>query len=83
MQSLEIVEVDVLCDLAPCFLWILVRVEIDLFVFQASPKPFYEYVVEIASFTIHADLHTCCQKALCELIACVLTSLVTVEDFWP
>ena len=25
--------------------------------FEASPKPFYEYIVSCSSFTVHADLN--------------------------
>jgi len=59
----------------------VVRVQIDLLVFEASPQPFHEHVVAPAPFAIHADLNAVLAQELCELLAGELAPLVGVEDF--
>ena len=40
-----------LCSPAPCM-------QVDAFVFEGTPQPFHEDVVEEAALAIHRDFHT-------------------------
>ena len=51
-----IVEVEVGGEVSSCFGNALVCLEIDLLVFDASPRPFDEDIVHPAAPAVHADL---------------------------
>jgi len=60
----------------------LVVVQINLFVFDASPEPFNEDVVQCAAATVHADLDLALFENSCKSIARELRALISVEDLW-
>lgn len=60
----------------------LVRVQIDLLVFNALPQSLDEHVVSPAPFPIHADLDAVVGEQPGELLARELAPLVSVEDGW-
>ena len=58
----------------------VVTLQINVFVFQRSPEPFDEDVVEGSATTIHADLNPACKQSFCVRTACELNTLICVED---
>lgn len=74
-----IVEIEVLAYPESRFEWTVVGVQVDLFIFNASPKPLYKDVVDAATFAIHADLDLVCFKNFGEIVARKLAALVGVE----
>ena len=60
----------------------LVVVEVDVLILHTAPQPFYEYVVQCTTSTIHADEDLSIQQHLCELFAGELTPLVGIEYNW-
>lgn len=56
--------------------------QIYLFVLNAPPEPFHEYVIPPAIFAIHADGEMVLLQKSRKLLASELTALVGVEDFW-
>jgi hypothetical protein len=81
MNSLLVVEKEVyfsppyrLCDIG-------VVLEIYLFVFDRSPEPLNEDVVEDSSFPVHADGNMAVFQRVRKILARKLGSLVGVEDF--
>ncbi len=59
---------------------IRIRVEIDVLVFDAPPKPLDNHVVEPAAFAIHADGNPQFPKLADPVGGCELAALVSVED---
>ena len=60
----------------------VVRVHIDLLVFNALPQSLDEHVVSPTPFSVHADLDAVAGEPLGELLAGKLASLIGIEDFW-
>ena len=60
----------------------LVRVHIDLLVFNALPESLDEHVVPPTPFSVHADLDAVVRQEACELLAGELAPLVGIEDGW-
>ena len=50
MWTFLIVEIEVVADASDCLSHILIRLQIDLLVLQASPQPFDEDIVDPAYF---------------------------------
>ena len=51
----------------------VIRVQIDLLIFQAPPESFHEYVIPPAAFAVHADLNAAVFQDSRELLAGELT----------
>ena len=81
MFSPVVVEVHPAADAFAGLGYILVRAEVDFFVFEAAPEPFDEHVVDPAAFAVHADLDTGVFEYFGEILAGKLATLVGVEDF--
>ena len=75
-----IVELEVFVDPVSGLAWRIVLIEIDLFVFEASPEPFREDVVDGPAFSVHADLDVLGLEAIQVAIAGEMAPLIAVED---
>ena len=58
----------------------VIRVPIDLLVFDALPESFDEHVVPPRPFSVHADLDAVVRQEARELLAGELAPLVGIED---
>ena len=58
----------------------VIRVQIDLLVFDTFPESLHEHVIPPAAFAVHADLNPLIFQESCELLAGELTPLVGIED---
>ena len=65
----------------PSFRHVVVNLQVNLFVFHRSPKPFDEEVVAPGSLPIHADRDLVLQKKSGERFTGKLTSPTGIEDF--
>jgi hypothetical protein len=54
--------------------------EVDALVFDATPKPFHEYIIMVAAFTVHPDLDAMLFENVCESFTGKLCTLIGVED---
>ena len=54
--------------------------EVNLFVFEASPESLGENIVESSAFSIHADLNTLGLKSLQIAGACKVAPLVAIPN---
>ncbi len=75
-----IVELEVFVDPVSGLTWRIVLIEIDLVVFEASPKPFREDVVDGPAFSVHAGLDVFGLEATQVAIAGEMAPLIAVED---
>ena len=82
MRSFRIVEGQVLFDSCPNFLNNFVLVQIDVFVFQRTPEPFYERVVQCPASPIHADSAPLPQDHADPGFSCELGALIGIDDLW-
>ena len=80
MRPDRIIERHVACDPILRLPDGLVRMQIDLLVFDASPESFHEHVVAPTAFAVHADLNAVVLEQPREGLACELAALVGVED---
>ena len=82
MRSLTIIELEVTADTGLGFADRCICVQIHLFVFNASPKAFYEYVITPATFAVHADPYFTVSEGFDELMAGKLAALIRIEYLW-
>jgi len=59
-----------------------VGLQVYLFVLHRSPQPFYEDVVQVPPFPVHADSDSVAHQETGEAIAGELAPLVCVKDNW-
>ena len=81
MGAEVVVEMKILFDLLIGFRGSLILMEIDLLVFQGSPQPLGEDIVESSSFSVHADLDVMMDQDIEIAEAGELGSLIRVMDF--
>lgn len=60
----------------------LVRVQIDLFIFETPPQPLDEDIVPPPPCPIHTDLNPVVVQQSGECLARELATLIGVEDLW-
>ena len=58
----------------------VVRVHIDLLVFETFPESFHEHVIPPTAFSVHADLNAVVHEQPGELLARKLAPLIGIED---
>ncbi len=80
VKALMIVEVDVVAEASIEVRHGLMKVEIDMFVFDGAPETFVEDVVESPATAVHADANARCFQAAGKVQRGDLRTLVTVED---
>ena len=83
METLEVVESEVVSDARACFPDRCILFEIDLLVFQGTPETFHKDVVVNPPSAVHADGDTPCFQDSGELAGRELGALVGVEDLRP
>ena len=59
----------------------VVVINIDVLIFDGTPKPFDKDVVQCPASSIHADFDVFLQKPICEARTGELAALVTVKNF--
>jgi hypothetical protein len=79
VTSFCIVERKVFLQSQTSFQYVHIRTEIDILLFDASPEPFDEDIVQIAPTSIHADLNSVRFQYTCEPRTGEMTALVGVE----
>lgn len=82
MESLAIIEIEISSQTFNRLRHGLVVVQINLFVFDASPEPLNEDVVRCTASAVHADLDLALFENSSKGIACELRALITVKDLW-
>lgn len=80
MRSFRVVECEPISDSFSGLSWTVVLIEIDLLVFDASPEPFGENVVDGASFPVHANLDVAGKKTFQITVTGEMAPLVAVEN---
>lgn len=83
METLEVVESEVLSNVQACFPDRCILFEIDLLVFQGTPETFHKDVVVNPSSAVHADGDAPCFQDSSEPAGRKLGALVCVEDLRP
>lgn len=78
--ALGIVELEILAQPDLGFLEILVRAEVDVFLFHAAPQPFCEDIVQASPTTVHANLDTSLFQQANVCLARKVTALVGITD---
>ena len=58
----------------------LVVIEVDVLIFDASPEPFYKYIVQRPAPAIHANESFTIQQPLCKDRAGKLAAVIGIED---
>jgi len=81
MRALAIVKVEVRPQISQRVWRIAVILDIDVFVFDGSPQPLDENIVQRAAAAIHADQDILGFQSTGESVAGELSSLIAVEDF--
>ena len=61
MFSLLVIKVDILVDPFVQFQIVLITIQVDVFILETAPKPFYCYIVRSPSLAIHAEPDTFAQ----------------------
>ena len=79
--TLGVVETEIATDPDLGIFSILICFQIHFFVLHCPPQPFYEEIVTISPFPIHADSHSMSLKETSECFAGELGALVGIEDF--
>ena len=75
-----VIKLHVFPDPFSCYPGITVIFEINILIFQAPPKSFYEDIAVCAFPMVHTDLETCLQKEFCIYWAGKMAPLATVHD---
>src|SRR5439155_24550982 len=83
MRALVVEEGEVVADPASRLGYVVVRVQVDLLVFQRAPQSLDEDVVTPAALAVHADLHAAFLEPVDEVVAGKLRALVGGEDLRP
>jgi len=83
METLEVIESEVVSDAQACFPDRCILFEINLLVFQGTPETFHKDVVVNPSSPVHADGDTPCFQDSGEPAGRELGALVRVEDLRP
>jgi len=80
VRAESVVTFNVAADFPTSLNQVNVVFEIDLFVLQAAPESFHDYIVQRPPLAVHADVYTGGQKGLEESRPSELRSLIGVED---
>lgn len=80
MRTLAIVKAEVRPQIVQRVWWVAVILEIDVFVFDGSPQPLDENIVEGASPAIHADQDILGFESSGKCVAGELRTLIGVEN---
>lgn len=59
---------------------VVIRVQVDLLLFQALPESLHEHIIATTTFAVDADLNAMIVQEARELLAVELTSLIGVEN---
>ena len=81
MRTSAVEEIQILSDTGFCMRYRFVGVQVDVFIFQTSPQPFDEHVVNPAAFAVHADfdlvlLERIRERVGGELLICISHDLI-------
>jgi hypothetical protein len=61
---------------------IVVRTDVNVFIFDTSPKPLDEGIISCPTFSIHTQSNVLIfDYIVCEDVTGVLTTLISVDDF--
>ena len=82
MESLAIMETEISSQSINRLRHGLVVIQINLFVFDASPEPLNEDIVQCAAAAVHADPDLALFENSGKSIARELRALISVEDLW-
>ena len=66
-------------DVLDSIFYVVIVLDVDLFVFDTSPQTLNKNIVQSAPCTVHADADACVFQDLCKVFARELTSLIAVE----
>ena len=80
MESVEIVKVHIFGNAASKVADTLIIVDVDFVVFERSEEPFNSDIVNRSAFAVHGDSYTVIPEYFRMFMACVLTSLIGVEN---
>lgn len=83
METLEVVESEVVSDAQACFPDRCILLEIDLLVFQGTPETFHKNVIVNPPSAVHADSDATGFQDIGEPAGSELGALVRVEDLRP
>lgn len=83
MDALLIVKAQVGTQALPRLTWRRVVVQIHLLLFDSTPQPFSENVVQCVPFAIHADAHIMRKQQLRVLRAGKLAALIAIPNLRP
>lgn len=80
VTSLGIAEGKILLQSRSSFQHVLIRIEIDILLLDASPQPFHEDIVQIPSASVHADSDIMRLQYTRKLRTGEVTALIGIED---
>ena len=80
VETLSVVESEVVTETDPGFSAVLICFQIYLLVLYCPPQPLYEQVVIVASLPIHTDFHSMLLQETGKCLAGELCALVGVAD---